>query len=140
MELWRLIKAHPEVTHGQELVKLLMPGLLGMVCSFVAGYLALKLLSRLLEAGPWKYFGYYCLVASAVVFGLAHAEKSASASTVNYGVPAQEAPIPASDTNAAPFLPATTNVFTSGTNSTTGTLMTNMPQAPTAPATNAPGH
>jgi undecaprenyl-diphosphatase len=73
MELWRLIKAHPEVTHGRELVKLLIPGLLGMVCSFVAGYLALKLLSRLLETGRWKYFGYYCLVAAAVVFGLAHA-------------------------------------------------------------------
>lgn len=72
-ELWRLIKAHPETVHGPALVKLLTPGLLGMVCSFVAGYLALKLLSRLLETGRWKYFGYYCVVAAAVVFGLAHA-------------------------------------------------------------------
>jgi undecaprenyl-diphosphatase len=54
-------------------VKLLTPGLAGMVCSFVAGFLALKLLSRLLETGRWKYFGYYCLAAAALVFGLAHA-------------------------------------------------------------------
>jgi undecaprenyl-diphosphatase len=72
-ELWRLLKAHPEIAHGPSLVKLLMPGLLGMVCSFVAGYLALKLLSRLLESGRWKYFGYYCLVAALAVFGLAYA-------------------------------------------------------------------
>jgi undecaprenyl-diphosphatase len=72
-ELWRLIKAHPEITQGPELVKLLMPGLLGMVCSFVAGFLALKLLSRVLESGRWKYFGYYCLIAAVAVFVLAHA-------------------------------------------------------------------
>src|SRR5579871_4077305 len=63
-ELWRLIKAHPEVVHGAQLLKVLEPGLAGMVCSFIAGYLALKLLSSLLESGRWKYFGYYCLVAS----------------------------------------------------------------------------
>ena len=73
MELLRLIKAHPEITHGQELVKLMTPGLLGMACSFVAGYLALKLLSRLLETGRWKYFGIYCIVAALAVFGLAYA-------------------------------------------------------------------
>lgn len=73
MELWRLIKAHPEITQGSSFVRLLTPGLLGMVCSFVAGYLALKLLSRLLETGRWKYFGYYCVVAAAVVFSLAYA-------------------------------------------------------------------
>ena len=72
-ELWRLVKNHPEVTHGGELAKLLTPGLLGMVCSFVAGYLALKVLSRLLEGGHWKYFGYYCVGAALVVFGLAYA-------------------------------------------------------------------
>lgn len=73
-ELWRLIKAHPEITHGPALVKLLTPGLLGMVCSFAAGFLALKLLSQLLETGRWKYFGYYCLVAAGVVFSLAYAD------------------------------------------------------------------
>jgi len=71
-ELRRLVKAHPEIRLGQELMKLLTPGLLGMACSFAAGYLALKLLSRLLETGRWKYFGYYCVVAAAVVFGLAY--------------------------------------------------------------------
>lgn len=72
-ELLRLIKAHPEITYGSALVKLLTPGLLGMVCAFIAGYLALKLLSSLLESGRWKYFGYYCVVAAAAVFGLAYA-------------------------------------------------------------------
>jgi undecaprenyl-diphosphatase len=72
-ELLRLVKAHSDVLHGPGLVKLLTPGLAGMVCSFVAGFLALKLLSRLLETGRWKYFGYYCLAAAALVFGLAHA-------------------------------------------------------------------
>lgn len=71
-ELWRLLKAHPEMAHGPALAKLLAPGLAGMACSFVAGLVALKLLSRLLETGRWKYFGYYCLVAGVVVFVLAH--------------------------------------------------------------------
>jgi undecaprenyl-diphosphatase len=71
-ELWRLYKAHPEIVHGPELVKLLTPGLLGMACSFIAGLLALKLLSRLLESGRWQYFSYYCFLAGAVVFVLAH--------------------------------------------------------------------
>ncbi len=46
------------------------PGLLGMVFSFLAGLGALKLLSSALEQGRWKYFGFYCLVASVVVFGV----------------------------------------------------------------------
>jgi undecaprenyl-diphosphatase len=71
-ELLRLIKAHPEMTHASEFMKLSVPGLIGMVCSFGAGLGALWLLSSLLEAGRWKYFGYYCLGASAVVFVLAH--------------------------------------------------------------------
>jgi undecaprenyl-diphosphatase len=71
-ELLRLIKAHPEMKHTEELVKLSLPGLFGMVCSFGAGLAALWLLSSLLESGRWKFFGYYCLVASAVVFFLAY--------------------------------------------------------------------
>ena len=70
-ELWRLLKAHPEMMHGPAMIKLLAPGLAGMVCSFIAGFLALKLLSRLIETGRWKYFGYYCLVAGVVVLVLA---------------------------------------------------------------------
>jgi undecaprenyl-diphosphatase len=44
--------------------------LLGAVCSFLAGLLALKWLSSWLESGRWHWFGVYCLVASAVVFVL----------------------------------------------------------------------
>jgi undecaprenyl-diphosphatase len=72
-ESLRLFKAHSEVTHPSHLLQLALPGLLGMVCSFVAGLLALWLLSRWLEAGRWKFFGYYCLFAAVVVFGLAFA-------------------------------------------------------------------
>src|ERR1700683_2435328 len=69
-ELLRLIKAHPEINHASELVRLSLPGLSGMVCSFVSGLVALWLLSSLLEAGRWKYFGYYCLAAAVGVFGM----------------------------------------------------------------------
>ena len=44
-----------------------MPGLLGMVFSFAAGLVALKVLSAVLENGRWQYFGYYCLAAAAVM-------------------------------------------------------------------------
>ena len=157
-ELWRLIKAHPEIAQGPALVKLLTPGLLGMVCSFAAGYLALKLLSRLLEAGHWKYFGYYCIVAAGVVFGLAYMENTNtnSSSTVSYVVPATltgmttinrgdrvlyaqsttliTAPFNLS-TNAAPLMPAEPNVYMSGPNSVNGTLHANTNQ-PFIPPTN----
>jgi undecaprenyl-diphosphatase len=72
-ESLRLLKAHTEVTQPSHLLQLAVPGLLGMVCSFVAGLMALWLLSRWLEAGRWKLFGYYCLAAALVVFGLAFA-------------------------------------------------------------------
>ncbi len=72
-ELLRMIKAHPEMTHASQLVKLSLPGMLGMVCSFGSGLVALWLLSSLLENGRWKYFGYYCVVAALAVFGLAYA-------------------------------------------------------------------
>ena len=72
-ELLRLVKAHAEVTHPFHVVPLLAPGLLGMICSFCAGLAALSLLSRWLETGRWKLFGYYCLAAAVVVFVLAKA-------------------------------------------------------------------
>ena len=72
-ESLRLLKSHSEVTQPAHLLQLALPGLLGMVCSFVAGLLALWLLSRWLEAGRWKFFGYYCVVAAVIVFGLAFA-------------------------------------------------------------------
>ncbi len=43
-------------------------GLGGMALSFAAGWLALAWLSRWLESGRWRWFGYYCLIAAAGVF------------------------------------------------------------------------
>ena len=64
-ETHRLIKVH---ALGQaSVIHLLTPGLVGMVFSFLAGLLALKWLSRWLEAGRWQWFGYYCLAAAAGV-------------------------------------------------------------------------
>jgi undecaprenyl-diphosphatase len=63
LELRRLL--HAQNWHGrEELVHLLLPGLVGMVFSFLAGLAALRLLSAVLERGRWKYFGYYCIAAS----------------------------------------------------------------------------
>jgi undecaprenyl-diphosphatase len=65
-EAHRLVKAH--ALSGQDSVlHLFVPGLVGMVLSFISGLLALKLLSRWLEGGRWKFFGFYCLVAAAGV-------------------------------------------------------------------------
>jgi undecaprenyl-diphosphatase len=69
-ELWRLFKAHSETNQPLQLLHIALPGLFGMVCSFVAGWFGLTLLSRWLEAGRWKFFGYYCLVAAIIVFAL----------------------------------------------------------------------
>jgi undecaprenyl-diphosphatase len=71
-ELLRLLSKHPEFKQSGQLTHLLTPGLVGMVCAFIAGYLALILLSRLLESGKWKFFGIYCFVAALAVFGLAY--------------------------------------------------------------------
>jgi undecaprenyl-diphosphatase len=72
-ESWRLLKAHSETSQPSHLLPLVLPGMFGLICSFVAGWFALRLLSRWLEAGRWKFFGYYCVVAAIVVFGLAFA-------------------------------------------------------------------
>ncbi len=71
--LWRLFKAHSETSQPPHLLSVALPGLFGLVCSFVAGWLALRWLSRWLEAGRWKFFGYYCVFAAIIVFGLAFA-------------------------------------------------------------------
>ncbi len=65
-EALRLIKDHQLSSHVSTL-HLFAPSLVGMVFSFLAGLLALKWLSRWLESGRWKWFGYYCLVAAAGV-------------------------------------------------------------------------
>jgi undecaprenyl-diphosphatase len=67
-EAWRLFKSQgSEVAASHGLLVTLAPGLFGMVCSFGAGWLALRWLSRWLEQGRWHYFGIYCLVASLAV-------------------------------------------------------------------------
>jgi undecaprenyl-diphosphatase len=60
----------PTALSSAEVSKLLLPGILGMLFSFAAGLVALRLLSRWLERGGWKWFGVYCLVAAAVVMAI----------------------------------------------------------------------
>lgn len=68
-EFLRLFKAHALSGHSPAL-HVFAPSLIGMVFSFLAGLLALKWLSRWLEHGRWKLFGYYCLVAAAGVLAI----------------------------------------------------------------------
>jgi len=66
-EAHRLLKS--QVLHAEgSATHLLVPGAVAMVLSFAAGLPALKWLSKWLEAGRWKFFGFYCLVAAAGVF------------------------------------------------------------------------
>jgi undecaprenyl-diphosphatase len=65
-ETHRLLKSRALSGHGFAL-HLFAPSLVGMVFSFIAGLLALKWLSRWLEGGRWKFFGFYCLIAAAGV-------------------------------------------------------------------------
>jgi undecaprenyl-diphosphatase len=65
-ELLRLMHAEsavPGATNGS----VMLMSLLGAVVAFGAGLLALRWLSRWLEAGRWYLFGIYCLAAAAVV-------------------------------------------------------------------------
>jgi len=70
-ELLRLLKAHTEAASPHHLLHLIGPGLFGMAGAFVAGLLALRLLSSWLEKGHWAWFGYYCIAFSGFVFFLA---------------------------------------------------------------------
>ena len=70
-EVLRMLRHQTPSAHGAEnLTSVFYPSLAGMAMSFVAGLLALKWLSSWLEKGRWHFFGFYCLFASAVVFGL----------------------------------------------------------------------
>ena len=71
-EVVRMVKVQ-HVHSMAALMPALAPGLIGAALAFVAGLLALKWLSRWLEAGRWYWFGIYCLVAAAVVGFLYHA-------------------------------------------------------------------
>jgi undecaprenyl-diphosphatase len=64
-ESWRLVQADSaaHVLAGGAF----RMGVLGMLCSFVAGWLALRWLSRWLEHGRWRYLGYYSFVAAMLV-------------------------------------------------------------------------
>lgn len=70
-ELWRLIKHHELCGQGA-VMPLITESCVGMVLSFIAGMVALKWLSRWLEAGRWKYFGFYCMIAAAIIMSLVH--------------------------------------------------------------------
>jgi undecaprenyl-diphosphatase len=65
-QTWKLLKS-PEAADAH-LFDLLLPGLVGMVLSFLSGLLALRLLSAVLEGGRWAFFGLYCLVFAGVMF------------------------------------------------------------------------
>jgi undecaprenyl-diphosphatase len=69
-EVLRLLKDQQHDGTAANLAQIFIPSLLGMVFSFIAGLLALKLLSSWLENGRWSLFGIYCLCASVVVFVL----------------------------------------------------------------------
>ena len=65
-EALRLLHATKE-TPGLDLHGAVLFSLLGAVCSFLAGLVALKWLSQWLEGGRWYLFGIYCLLAAGVV-------------------------------------------------------------------------
>lgn len=67
-ELVRLIRAHSVAGETVNFLHLLLPGMIGMTCSFIAGLFALRWLSRWLERGRWQWFGLYCLAAAVAVF------------------------------------------------------------------------
>jgi undecaprenyl-diphosphatase len=65
-EILRVVKT--EHLHSlASLMPALSPSVFGAASSFLAGLLALKWLSRWLEAGRWYWFGIYCLLAAAGV-------------------------------------------------------------------------
>ena len=68
-EVMRLVTSRQAlvVSGTGPVLSLFLPGLLGLVCSFLAGLLALQWLTRWLDRGKWHYFGYYCLCAAVVV-------------------------------------------------------------------------
>ena len=71
-EVLRLLKSQVVgmPSQGLDLIALFLPGLMGMVLSFISGLLALRWLSNWLEQGRWQFFGYYCFFASILVFML----------------------------------------------------------------------
>jgi undecaprenyl-diphosphatase len=66
--VYKLLKAH-ELSRSM-VTEVFTPGLFGMVLSFAAGLLALRLLSAVLERGRWKYFAFYCLAMAGVILAV----------------------------------------------------------------------
>ncbi len=66
-EVYRLVTSAPHHSAEIHLALALAPSLLGLVCAFLAGLLALKWLSRWLQQGRWYWFGIYCLFAAVAV-------------------------------------------------------------------------
>jgi undecaprenyl-diphosphatase len=71
-EVLRLVRAE-QASPFSDLAWAVAISLFGAFCAFVAGLLALKWLSRWLEAGRWYWFGIYCLLASVMVAAMHHA-------------------------------------------------------------------
>jgi undecaprenyl-diphosphatase len=71
-EALRLAHAKAEIAAGASpaLAGVLAPSLIGMALSFLAGLVALRWLSRWLEADRWHLFGGYCIAAAAFVYWL----------------------------------------------------------------------
>lgn len=65
-EVLRLMHAQKE-NPGVDLHGAVGMSIIGAVCAFFAGLVALKWLSQWLEGGRWYLFGIYCLVAAGVV-------------------------------------------------------------------------
>jgi len=70
-EVLRLMKAE-RISGGLNLASAMAPSLIGMVCAFLAGLVALKWLSKWLESDRWYLFGIYCLAAAIAVGYLHH--------------------------------------------------------------------
>jgi undecaprenyl-diphosphatase len=66
-EALRAFKGAQLAGNAAPIGSILAPGLVGMVCAFIAGLIALRWLSSWLEQGRWHWFGAYCLVAAAAV-------------------------------------------------------------------------
>jgi undecaprenyl-diphosphatase len=68
-EIMRLAKSQQDLVLAgfHKAAGMFFPSLFGLICSFTAGFVALRWLTRWLERGRWHYFGYYCLFVSVVV-------------------------------------------------------------------------
>jgi len=66
-EFVRVYQNGPTAYPAGMLSSILLPSLLGMVFSFIAGLLALRWLAGWLEHGKWHLFGGYCIFAACVV-------------------------------------------------------------------------